>query len=355
MRILIVSGKEYTLSNRGIDVITTFLSKQYTVDHLFFYIRDFKEDKIISNNLTQKYYVDYSKLYRDKFKYFLPGFLLEIIFDKMMKANKFDFSKYDYIILESGYPILFARFVNNKKLIYRQSDPVEIAFNTKRRYFRKKEKYILQKSISVSSALNPIFYPKEFEKKFMFWKSGFLFPEVSFLPKKNLIVYMGGVPIDYVLLKQVAQKFSNYEFVIIGNHKNKCNKNNVHFMGYLNFENYKNYIIQSKVFFMPIANSYLKHLKTAFDLTSKFYLPLALGIPFVTHVHGYITRTDIDKKIFLYKNRKEALKIFSDILENNMYQDFQVSPSTKDFLLKQTIEYKEEELNEYFKKINCYN
>lgn len=349
MKILIISGKEYSISNRGIDVITTFLERTHIVDHLFFYVRGYKPDTSISKNLTQKYFVDYANIYRDKFKYFVPSFVLNYIFKQMVQKSKFDFSRYDYIILESGYPILLAKYIK-QPIIYRQSDPIEIAFNTRRKYFYNVEKYLYKKAVSISSALNPIFYPKEFKEKFVFWKTGFLSVDYKYVEKKNQIIYMGGVPVDYKLLKKVAKKYPNYKFIVIGNHKDKIKLLNVQFTGYLGFDRYKELIIHSKIFFSPIPKYYLKCLKKA-ELTSKFYLPISFGIPLITRAYGTVKGIDYRKKVFTYKTDSEALRIFDSMLLNGNFMDFVVSESAKDFLYKQTIHYKENELYEYFEKI----
>ena len=346
LKILLVSGKEYSLSNRGVDVITTYLGKENMVDHLFFYTRENKSDKKISYNITQKYFVDRINLYRDKFKYFMPGFIIDYIIKLMVRKSGLDFSKYDYVILESGYPILLEKYINNK-IIYRQSDSLEIAFDTTRLYFKNKEKKIMRNAVAISSAIHPSFYPPETRFKTTYWKSGFIQDELINLPKKNQVVYMGGVDIDYGLIERLAKKYSNYSFIIIGNYRKKIELENIHFTGYLKFSEYKNYIYESKIFFYPISEKYLKKLKRA-EITSKFYLPISLGIPFVTRAYGVVQEDDIVKKIFVYRNNDEAFRIFDVLINQKQYSDFTVSTGAKDFLRKQTIAAKEKELGLFF-------
>lgn len=348
MRILIVSGKEYSESNRGIDIITGFLSKQHEIEHLFFYTRKKTNDRLIKKNLTQKFFTDREKIYRDKFKYFLPGFIITFIFKKMIRCSNFDFGNYDYIILESGYPVFIGLFVD-RPIIYRQSDPIEIAFNTNRKYFKKVEEIVLKKSVSVSSALNPMFYPANFKDKIFFWKSGYLSPKIQkqYIKKKQ-IVYMGGVPVDYFLIKKIAKLFLDYTFIIIGNHKDKIHLQNVMFTGYLNFKDYYQIILESECFFFPIAKGYLSKLKKC-DITSKFYLPIEFGIPIVAHAYGNVTKPVPDKKIFVYKDTREIVNILKRLLDTNI--DFTISEEAKKFIESQSLEYKEEELYVYFRKI----
>ena len=346
MKILIVSGKEYSVSNRGIDVITAFLARTNEVKHLYFYKRAECKEKIINKNLSQIYFVDNSNLYRDKYKYFMPSFILDYIFKKMLEKSNFDFSVYDLVILESGYPIFLTPMIN-KKLIYRQSDPTEIAFNTKRKYFKRKEEQLCKKADFISTALDFITFPESYKNKITVWRTGFLNTEIEKLEKENLIVYMGGTPIDYHALKCLASRYSNYKFVIIGNFKDKIRMSNVIFTGYQNFENYKNYIIKSKIFLMPIKPSYVKHMNNL-GFTSKYYLPLSLGIPIVCKSHGIMKKNDIDKKIFVYNDLVSLFKIFDELLLTGKFQDFKVSTETETFLDRQTIEYKEKELNDFF-------
>lgn len=349
MRLLLVSGKEYTQSNRGFDFITTYLGRQNIVDHLFFYTREEKADKKVSENITQKYFIDRIHLYRDKFKYFMPGFLIDYLFRIMVRKSRIDFSNYDYVILESGYPILLAEYINNK-IIYRQSDSIGIAFNTERYFFKKKEKKLFRKAVSISTALLPKFHPKEASYKTSYWKSGFIQSEIQSVIKKNQIVYMGGVEIEYKLIKKLAQKYSNFNFVVIGNYKKKIKLPNVIFTGYLNFSKYKNYIYDAKIFFYPISKKYLKKLRRT-EITSKFYLPISLGIPFITRAYGLVQNNDNEKKIFVYRNEKEAFSIFDLIINKQQYSDFVISQGAKEFLRKQTITEKEKELKIYFESI----
>lgn len=352
MKILVVSSKGYSISNRGVDNMTSYLSQRYKVDHLLFYVRENKKPVKISEKLTQIYFQDKLKFYRDKFKYFLPGCILKRYFVKMIQTNNnICFSSYDYIILESGYPVYLALVLNNP-LIYRQSDPPEIAFNSNRKFYHKLEDNLIKKSIVVSSALEPSFYPKEYKNKYVFWKTGYI--SQSFhcsYSKKKQFSYMGGMQLDYQLLRQIAIHFPNYTIYIIGPHKDKVGLKNVVFTGYLDYKKYEPLIAESSAFIIPIARKYVHKLKKA-SITSKFYLPMSLGIPIIVRAYGILTENDFDKKIYVYKNNNEAIRVLSDfvvLFDNNEY-DYSLSTNTLEYIKRQSFEEKAIQLGAFFKE-----
>ena len=354
MKILIISNTCYSKTNKSIDIMNDYLAKYYDVDRLIFYKRN-NNVKYTSNEF---YFIDNIKLYRNIFKYFMPGEIIKFLFYIMYKSFKFNYKQYDYIIVESGYPIFLAIFLKNR-IIYRQSDPTEMAFNTNRKYFKKIEKNIIRKSLFTISVLYKNDFYKEYLDKYIFWKTGY---NISIndikikmdynIKKENIITYMGNMPIDINFLNKLAPNLKEYDIYIIGNYKKKKNSHfNLKYTGYLNYTQYIDIIKKSKIFIIPVSNKYKKHSRFA-GLTSKFYLPMQFGIPIVCKKYGYLN-DDFEKKIYTYNKNKSGIIIIKNILkkiENNEI-NFSVNENTLIFLLNQSKESKYEELENIFNNI----
>jgi hypothetical protein len=361
MKILIVSSREYSISNRGIDIITTYLSNNnHTVDHLLFYTKKKKQTKIISPNLRQLYFYDRQKLYRDKYRYFLPGFLIKKYFSRLVKKqNKFDFGIYDIIILECGYPIFLSPIISSP-IIYRQSDPIESgAFRTKRLFFKRLEDEIINKSFVTLSALEKTFFPQEFLTKYFFWHSGYIKPKTGLTKKKTKsFVYLGLASPDYKLIKLIAQEYPEYLFYLIGPYNNKVKAKNVVRMGYLGYEQYEDIISSASVFIMPLTA--IKNLKK-YSYTSKMFLAMHLGIPILVRCYGLVQNNDVEKKVYVYNTRKQALIRLAEIVSNikSGRLDFKVSSATSVFLKDREYESNIKNLDlffiDLFTKLNLNN
>ena len=335
MKILAVSDREYKKTSRGIDIITSYLAdKGHYVDHLVFFKRKNIPEKQVTSNLRQLYFYDFIGLYRDKMRLFLPGFLLKIYFSYIIKnQKKIDFSSYEWIILESGYSSYLGLVLNNK-IIFRISDPPEIAFNSNRIFYKKLENSVICKAIFISSAISLEYYSSEYKDKIIFWHSGFIpIPNNNSLKKKEF-VFMGGGEIDLSLIKKIAGNFPDYIFHIIGSFKNRhLPSNNVIFHGYLEYSEYQKLILSPSVCVIPFSKRFSNQLRNC-DFTAKIFLPVSLGMPVLLKSYGKIQKTDINKKLFVYKNHKEALELLESIIlkiENGEI-NFEVSEETKNFL-----------------------
>lgn len=351
MNILIVSQQKYSHTNRGIDNISEVLSENHNVTHLCFFSR-IKYEKYKIGKIYQIFFEDKIKLYRDKFKYFVPGGILLFYFAQMIKKNKeYDFSKYDYAIIESGYPIYLGLFLSIP-VIYRQSDPTEIAFNSNRLFYKFLERVLIKKSLKCSSAFPIEKFPKSYRHKYSFWKTGFnkssSIEDYRLIAKTNTITYMGKYPIDEVFLKKVAKTFPDITIYVIGDYKN-LNVSNIVCTGYLNNDEYEKIIASSKLFIIPFKRNYLKHLRIQ-GITSKYYFPMELGIPILVRKHGYV-KDDKLKKIYTYRNKSEGLNLIRQIFweEKNDGAYFKIDKSTVDFIAKQTISNKTKEIKEFFR------
>jgi len=358
MKILVVSDREYKKTSRGIDIITTHLAeKGHFIDHLVFFKSQYIPEKQIASNIRQFYFYDFTKLYHDQYRPVLPGFMLRLFFTYIIKNQKqIDFSVYDWVILESGYPTYFSLVLTNK-IIYRLSDPAEIAFNSNRYFYRKLEFHTIKKSIFVSSAIPETLYPSKYSHKFTFWHSGFI-PISSGKDShvRNEFVFMGGGEIDLSLVEKISNRFPDYIFHVIGSFRlKKPGNDKIIFHGYLEYAEYQKLIPCSSVCIIPFTKRFSYQLRRC-HFTAKILLPMSLGMPILLKNYGAIQNTDPDKKLFVYKTHNEALDLLADIIRKiesgELNRD--VSKGTQDFLFPQTAENRLKELektfSEWFKK-----
>jgi hypothetical protein len=347
MRILVVSDREYSPTSRGIDVISKYLADQgYEVDHLLFFRDIAKKNTYITDNFRQLYVYDFLKLWLIKLRHFLPGFLLGFYFNLLIQHHKeIDYTRYEYAVIESGFPV-FLGLVLNCRIIYRQSDPVEISFGSKRKYYCKLEEKIIIKADITLSALEKQFFPAVLLNKYIYWHSGYVPPKIiAGRTREKYFIYAGGGQIDFRLIKRIALKYSCYKFVIIGHDQNKIDLPNIIFYGYIPHKEYLEIISRASVFIVPFTKKYSKKLSRC-SYTAKILLPIDLGIPVVVKSYGLITKTDETKKLYTYNTHQEALDTLDGIvksLDSGIY-DFSVDLPTKEFLSKQNYLYKLNEL-----------
>lgn len=348
MKILVVSDREYKKTTRGIDIITNLLAeKEHNVDHMLFFRRKNIPAKKVSKNITQLYFYDFLRIYRDKMRRVMPAFLLKLYFCYIIKNQKnIDFDKYDYVVLESGYATYLALVIKNK-IIFRQSDPPEITFNSNRQFYRDLELLTIKKSVFVSSALKEIFYPDEYAKKFTYCHSGFIpIEQDDSAIADKAFVFMGGGEIDFRLIKKIAKKFSNYKFHIIGDFKTKIKEPNIIMHGYLEYAEYQKIVLSSLICIIPFTKRFSYQLRKCF-WTAKVLLPMSLGMPILIREYGLVKYSDSDKKLFVYKTKKEALTLLNKIV--NMTENGEitrkVTKETSDFLYPQILENRVKELD----------
>lgn len=342
MRILVVSDREYSPTSRGIDIIAKYLADQgYKVDHLVFFRNINKENRNITGNFRQLYVYDFWKLWLIKLRHFLPAFLLGFYFKLLIQRHKeIDYTIYDYAVIESGFPV-FLGLALNCKIIYRQSDPVEITFGSKQKYYCRLENEIITKSLITLSALEKQFFPGTFLNKYIYWHSGYVSPKFSInVVREKYFVYAGGGQIDFRLIELMALKYSIYQFLIIGHNKKRINLPNVVFYGYIPYNEYLEIISKASVFIVPFTRNYSRKLSRC-SYTAKILLPIDLGIPVIVKSYGLITNTDEAKKLYAYNTHQEALDILDGIvklIDSGTY-DFSINNDTKEFLSRRNSSY----------------
>jgi glycosyltransferase involved in cell wall biosynthesis len=353
MKILIVSQFEYSVTNRGIDVMTTFLvNKKHAVEHMMFYTRTRKPDRNILPNLKQLYFYDHIQIYRHKFRHFLPGFLINLYFKKMIqKEDRFDWNKYEMIILEGGYPV-YLSFVLKNPIVYRQSDPIKTPL-ANRGYFKKLELQLINKSIITSSALEKDFFFHQMFSKYFYWHSGYVIPNIAVdIHRKKTFVYMGLAPIDYLLIKKIAKRYPNYKYLIIGPFKDKLHLENIIFYGYLNIKQYCEIISSASIFIIPMTRSWSNKV-SEYSYTGKMLLAMHYGIPILVRRYGTIQIDDEKKKLYVYDTNKQALEKIESIVSKIETGEilFNVETSTRNFLDDRSELKNTEKLDVFFENV----
>jgi len=346
----VVSDREYKKTSRGIDMIATLLAdKGYYVDHLVFFRRKKIPEKQITDNIRQLYLYDCIKLYRGKLQFIFPGFLLLSYFHYIITRSGIDFNQYNYIVLESGHPIYLSREINSG-IIYRQADPTFISFNSNREFYRKLELEVIKKSLFVSSALKENFFPSEYKYKCFYCHSGFIPYNKQITVNKNFICIIGG-GLDWNLIYKIAKRHLNCFFNVIGVPGKYFIKKNIHFKGYLDFSEYQNMISCSSLIIIPYSRHFSYQLRQT-SYSAKVLTAMQLGKPILVKSYGDIQNTDIDKKLYVYKTKNEAISYLDLILKKIECGEinFEVSKETRDFLFPQTAENRKKELDSIFSK-----
>ena len=352
MKILVVSDREYKKTSRGIDVITAFLAdKGHYVDHLVFFRRKKYQKTQVTANICQYFLYDSIKLYRGKLQFLFPGFLLLAYFHHIINKNSpVEFNKYDYVVLESGHPVYLASEIN-VKIIYRQSDPTHISFNSNRKFYTNLEKKVMEKSLFVTSALDSKYYPPNLKEKIFYWHSGFVpcIKTVNQNTEKSFII-LGG-ELDWGLINKMAKKHPEYIFNFIGIPVKRLTIKNIIFRGYLDFNRYQEIVSSALITIIPFSGNYVRQLRQV-SFTAKILASMQLGIPILLRNYGVIQKSDPEKKLFTYNSRKEALSLLDEIIDkiesgglNN-----EVSVNTLNFLSPQTAENRIIELENIFSR-----
>jgi hypothetical protein len=352
LKILVVSDREYKNTSRGIDIITTYLAeKGHKLDHLVFFKRKRYEEKQVTANIRQLYLYDSIKLYRGKLQFLFPGFFLLAYFRCIIKKNSnINYNEYDYVVIESGHPIYLAPEINNK-IIYRQSDPTHITFNSDRKFYVKLETEVIKKAYFVTSALDNKFYPSDYKDKIFHWHSGFIpcVKNTGQCSEKYFIV-MGG-ELDWNLIIKIANKHPEYNFYIIGITGRKITCKNVISKGYLGYDEYQKLLSSALLTIIPFSNNYVNQLRQV-SFTAKIFVSMQLGMPILLRGYGNIQDTDINKKLYVYKTQKEAISNLGLIIKRIESGEInsEVSKETQEFLLPQTAENRVKELDSLFSK-----
>lgn len=359
MKILIVSCQKYSKTNRSIDTITEFCLEQgYYVDHLVFGTNKLKKQKkelnnYKANNFKQLYSKPSYFSYLGPMGKYFPDYLLKFIEKQTAKTTSFiEVSEYDLVILETGKPLfLLDRIPGNIPIVCRQSDPLEISLRGNRDYFVELEKKAFKRSKFTLVAHKKAVESYSEIDNLIEWKSGFeyklLEKKIDKKSSKKNVTYMGMFKLDIELIKELASDNLDTNFHIIGNYEDVLKLSNVKFHGYLNYNEYIKILEVTDCFFVPYHLEEVNRMKKL-GLTSKYYIPMSMGIPILTREYGAIVSDIIEFNIYSYVEMNIAKEKLKYILSN----EHSVTKESLEFLETLKIENRKKSLDKLFKAYN---
>lgn len=335
MRILIVSGQEFSETNRGIDTITKyFIEKKYMVTHLMVGINSLKKFKKKRRLNISNFKQIYSK--KSIFSYVgIMGKIFPNIFLKMIKkyqeklVSNIKFKNFDLIVLETGKPLfIIDKIPLNIPIILRMSDPIEFSFNNNKEYFKKLEREAIKRANLILIAHQKLFeYYKEYNN-IEYWRTGFDEKKIQSNELLNKaeeeLFYMGNTQIDFELLENIIKLNPKISINIVGNHQYKSKNSHLKIYGYLDSREYIEYLQKSKCYIMPFNSKEVEKMKML-GMTSKFYVAMQLGKPILVRRYGEIQKDNLDLNIFTYDSLEEANEKLKYILKNNFSKNLKIN------------------------------
>lgn len=300
-KVLLVSPYTYSLTSRGMDVLTNCFDEEgWRVDHLTF------PRMYISPNVSPPADTSVNCIYADKtffpyidrLMYWFPKVLFDLVkFINNNKAKKVDFSQYDLIVLESGKPLFLMDIIpENIPLVYRLSDSVRYVLGKNKHYqnlentiFERSQKMIFKKKIYKT------FLQAHQQKKVSVIENGMAIPE-NLDPKPSFpintlnAVYVGLHQLDYPTLKGLLIDRDDCHFHIIGPCllKSQVKRleafSNFHYFPFLSKEKYMPMLRDASIAIFPFKRS--DKMKW-FGLTSKFLHFMYFQLRIISYPTGY--------------------------------------------------------------------
>lgn len=236
--------------------------------------------------------------YVDRFMWWIPRCLFEIIrlINIRSLGNVVNLSSYSFVVLESGKPLLLLPEIpGTAKVVYRQSDSVNLALGRGRWYcelenqvFRISSLIILKKSIYKN------YVPKNCWNRTTIVENGMALPdEISaknpFREGSLNAIYVGLHPLDMKTLFLLLRRLRDVDFHIIGPCLNAFQRQilnffpNFFYAKFLSKEVYMPMLKYSDVAIFPFIRT--KKMKW-FGLTSKFLHFMYFKLPIVSYYTG---------------------------------------------------------------------
>lgn len=299
--VLLVSPYTYSLSSRGMDVLTNcFEEENWTVDHLTF-PRMFISPEVSPPSNTSVKCINARRTYFpyiDRIMFWFPKVLFDFVkYLNNRKAIDVNFSEYDLIVLESGKPLFLMDIIpENIPLIYRLSDSVQFVLGKNKHYcnlekaiFERSHKMIFKKAIYKSFLEEP-----HQQDKVTVIENGMVIPEdldpnPSFPENTLNAVYVGLHQLDFLTLKGLLVQRSDCNFYIIGpcllksQIKRLAKFSNFHYFPFLSKEKYMPLLRDATVAIFPFKRS--EKMKW-FGLTSKFLHFMYFLLPIISYPTG---------------------------------------------------------------------
>jgi len=330
-KILVASSLPYSQSNRGIDIITeALLDMDMSVAHLTFPSKEsfLKNDK----NFTQLGIKGRKIAYYERIMKNFPKNITQYFINQTIKPLKnFNFSDYNYIILESGKTIFLIDLIPDKvPIIYRQSDSVKYVIS-KNTLFQNYENKVINKSQFILT-VNSFFYEelkKEFPTKIKLIRNGINIPRDTVLSnpykdgEKIKALYFGLFPLDYKDVLYAVAKFQKTDFHFIGPRifskfeLNTLKKYpNFFYHGHQDNKTINSFLKYADFVFIPYKNSYKLRY---FGLTSKYLISMYYNKPIISKKIGLINEFK-DLNVLFYENKDELDKCLKKVKKD--YQVF---------------------------------
>jgi len=283
------------------DVLTeSFEREGWDVDHLNF-PRAFYTPKIPPPTGTRVRCLQPSITwlpYIDRFMWWIPHILFEIV--RLINIRSLgriaNLSSYDYVVLESGKPLLLLPEISGTvKIIYRQSDSVNLVLG-RGRWYRELENaaFRISSLIILKKDIYKDYVPKDCRKRTVVVENGMALPDE--LPAGNPFrsgslnaIYVGLHPLDMRTLLLLLKRLRNVDFHIIGPCLNAFQRwilrffPNFLYAKFLPRETYMPMLKHSSVAVFPFLRT--KKMKW-YGLTSKFLHSMYFKLPIVSYVTG---------------------------------------------------------------------
>jgi len=286
------------------DVLTqAFELEGWATDHLtfprVFYTPDIKftEGSRVHSILPARALIPYI----DRFMWWFPGFLFEIIRRHNVRSlgDTVDFTDYDCIVLESGKPLFLLPEIrksgSSARLVYRQSDSVRLVLG-KGRWYRALEDDVFRDSfrIILKKKLYKEYIPEKFRGKAVTVENGMALPDISsvenpFKPGSRNAVYVGLHALDAHTLKRVLETQPELNLHVIGPCLTRFRQHqlsrypNFFYRDFLPKEVYMPMLKSADLAIFPFVRS--DRMKW-FGLTSKFLHFMYFNLPIVSYPTG---------------------------------------------------------------------
>ena len=225
---------------------------------------------------------------------------------RMIQFSDIDLDSYDLFMVESGEGILNVDLLPGDRLVYRQSDPVELVLSKSNKSFVDIEHRIIKKARLTLVANNKIlgFYKKHYSDltgRMKVWRNGFYIPEVEggspYRSGSVNGIYVGVKGIDWGLVRKLAVCFPGIDFYFVGIDRCPVELDNVFCMGFLSYRDWLRYVKYASFVFLPYKKTDRYDYSFESIPSSKNLVFMYYGLPvFVT---GYGRLKDYQKYGFI--------------------------------------------------------
>lgn len=298
-KVLLVSPYPYSISSRGMDVLTTCFSDEgWDVSHLT-YPRAFYTPRIERPDNSVKVLTPPKSLfpYIDRIMFWFPKLFFNIVkWINNLSVRRVDFSSYDYIVLESGKALFLMDVIpDNIPIIYRLSDSVQLVLGKNPHYhdlekkvFEISNRMVFKKGVYKDSL-------KEHQKdKTVVIENGMAIPkgdlgENPYQDNSRNAVYVGLHQLDYPTVESILKNTPECNFHIIGpclgkSQVKKLNQyENFHYYSFLSKEEYMPMLKWADFAIFPFKRT--ESMKW-FGLTSKLLHFMFFDLPIVLYPTG---------------------------------------------------------------------